>query len=209
MGDKDYQICDAAALESVIGEPMDIARQKVTTQINDAMKAFIAASPLAMVSTIDENGRVDVSPKGDPAGFVQVDGNGDLLIPERPGNRLTFGFHNILRNREIGLLFLAPHQRETLRIKGTATLHRDPDVLDSMSVNGRPALLYTRVEVNECFFHCGKALIRSNLWQPDHWPEKTGSIVSVYRLIGKEARNAEEERKAEAALERTYTDELY
>ena len=209
MSDGRYQIRDAAALESAVGKPMKFLREKVETELNDAMKAFIAASPLVMVSTIDAKGRVDVSPKGDPAGFVEIDGEGNLLIPERPGNRLTFGFHNILRNGEIGLLFLATHQRETLRIKGTATIHRDPEVLASMRVKGRPALLYTRVEVKECFFHCGKAVIRSHLWQPDHWPEKTGSIVSVFRLIGKEARDEEQARRGEAALERTYIEELY
>lgn len=107
------------------------------------------------------------------------------------------------------MIFLAPHQRETLRIKGKATLHNDPEMLEAMSAKGRPALLYTRVEVEECFFHCGKALIRSHLWEPERWPEKVPSIVSGHRLLGKEARDAEQARKTDAALERSYVDDLY
>ena len=98
---------------------------------------------------------------------------------------------------------------ETLRIKGKATLHTDPEVLEAMSVKGRPALLYTRVKVEKCFFHCGKALIRSHLWEPARWPEKLPSIVSGHRLLGKEARDEEQARKTNAALEQSYTDDLY
>ena len=122
MSDERYRIQDEAALESLVGKPFDFLIEKLDPKLDDAMKTFVRASSLAIVSTIDANGRVDVSPKGDPAGFVQIDGEGDLLIPERVGNRLTFGFRNILRNGKVGLIFLAPHQRETLRIKGTATV---------------------------------------------------------------------------------------
>ena len=196
MSDDRYWIRDEASLEAVIGKPMKFLHEKVDAKLDDVMKEFIAASSLVMVSTIDVNGRVDVTPKGDPAGFVEVDGDGALLIPERTGNRLTFGFRNLLRNAQIGLIFLAPHQRETLRVKGEATIHRDPEILESMSVKGRPALLYTRVQVKECFFHCGKALIRSHLWEPERWPQKTRSIVSAHRLIGKKAKD--EGRRARA-----------
>ena len=209
MADDRYKIQDEATLEHLVGKPFDFLIEKVAPRLNEPMQAFIEASSLAIVSTIDSNGRADVSPKGDSPGFVQVNEEGNLLIPERVGNRLTFGFRNILRNGSIGLIFLAPHQRETLRIKGTATLHTDPDVLEAMTVKGRPALLYTRVEVQECFFHCGKALIRSHLWEPDRWPKKRPSIVSAHRLLGKEARDEEEARKTDAALERSYAEDLY
>jgi uncharacterized protein len=183
-----HQITDPAVLQNLLGEPLDFVRAKVMTGLNYAMRAFIGKSPLAFVSTIDAAGRVDVSPKGDPAGFVEVDADGNLLIPERPGNRLIFGFHNILRNGEIGLLFIVPNQRETLRVKGVATLHADPEVLGRMQVNGKPALLYTHVRITECFFHCGKALIRSNLWKRLE-PERIQQI--------------------EAALEDSYANHLY
>ena len=168
MSDK-WLVEDEAGLESLIGQPIEFVRGKVLTQLNEAMKEFIRRSPLLFVSTIDANGAPDVSPKGDPEGFVEIDASGNLLIPERPGNRLAFGFRNILRNPQIGLIFIVPNQRETLRVKGAAKLRRDPDVLAQLQVNGKPALLYAHVDVRECFFHCGKALIRSHLWEPGQW----------------------------------------
>ena len=146
-------------LESVIGLPKEIVRAKVLTQLDEVMKEFIGKSPLVFISSIDANGHVDISPKGDPCGFVKIDASGNLLIPERPGNKLTFGFRNILRNGEIGLIFIVPNQRETLRVKGIATLHNEPSVLAKLQVNNKPALLCTYVDVKECFMHCGKALI--------------------------------------------------
>lgn len=125
-------ITDEAALEAVIGEPMEMVHAKVQTSLGEAMRQFNSCSPLALIATVDETGLPDVSPKGDPAGFVEVDEAGDLLIPERPGNKLTFGFRNILRNGKTGLIFLAPNQKETLRVKGEASLHTDPEVLASM-----------------------------------------------------------------------------
>jgi uncharacterized protein len=196
-------------IETLLGEPMEFVRMKVRDRLDDAMTTFIGHSPLAFISTIDEHGHVDVSPKGDPPGFVQVDERGDLLIPERLGNRLTFGFRNILRNGEIGLLFVVPTERETLRVKGRATLHHDPDLLETMAVGGKPALLYTRVRVQECFFHCGKALIRSKLWQPDTWGEPKRSLGArgFAALAGEpdEATVAATSRR----LEQSYCDDLY
>lgn len=204
----DYRISDPAALAAIIGEPMEFVRAKVGPQLNDAMRAFIARSPLAFIATIDESGRVDVSPKGDPAGFVEVDGQGNLLIPERLGNRLTFGLQNILRNGEIGLIFVVPNQRESLRVKGIATLHNDPIVLERMSVKGKPALLYTHVEVKECFFHCGKALIRSSLWNPAEWDVAERSIAAR-QMAGQIVPDEQRVRMTEAALEDSYINHLY
>jgi PPOX class probable FMN-dependent enzyme len=202
-------ITTEAELEAVLGEPMEFVRKKVRDRLDDAMRTFIANSPLAFVSTIDESGRLDVSPKGDPPGFVSVDDDGDLLIPERLGNRLTFGFRNILRNGEIGILFVVPTERETLRVKGRATLHRDPDVIAGMAVGGRPALMYTRVHVQECFFHCGKALIRSKLWQPESWgdPARTLGARGFASLAGEPGDATLAVTKQ--LLEQSYCDELY
>ena len=207
MNDK-YTITDESQLDAIIGEPMDFVRVKIASHLDEVMKAFIARSPLIFVSTIDTHGHVDVSPKGDPGGFVQVDDRGNLLIPERPGNKLTFGFRNILRNGQIGLIFVVPNQRETLRVKGLASLHNDPELLNLMRVNDKPALLYTYVEVRECFFHCGKALIRSRLWQPEFWDNTTESLGArqFSSLSGgsEDAYNTTMER-----LEKSYRDELY
>jgi PPOX class probable FMN-dependent enzyme len=202
-------ITTEAALEALLGEPMEYVRLKVRDRLDDGMTTFISHSPLALISTIDEHGRVDVSPKGDPPGFVMVDGDGDLLIPERLGNRLTFGLRNILRNGQIGLLFVVPTERETLRVKGRATLHHDPEVLEGMSVGGRPALMYTRVRVEECFFHCGKALIRSKLWQPDSWGDPARSLGA--RGFAALAGKTDDSTVAAISerLEQSYCDDLY
>jgi len=202
------EITDEAMLEELLGEPMEFVRVKVRKELDEVMKDFIRRSPLAFVATEDEGGDIDVSPKGDPAGFVEVTEDGSLLIPERPGNRLTFGFRNILRNSRIGLIFVVPHQRETLRVKGRATIHHDPAIETRMQVNGKPALLHTRVEVTECFFHCGKALIRSHLWQPDKWPEETRSIAA--RSFGSMMATDEADvAQTEALLDKAYREELY
>lgn len=203
-----FQISNEGELRAIIGEPMEFVRAKVAVALNDAMKAFVANSPLVFVSTIDARGNVDVSPKGDPAGFVEVAAPDELLIPERLGNRLTFGFSNILRNGRIGLLFVAPGQLESLRVKGRATLHNDPTVLQRMQVLGKPALLFTRVRIEECFFHCGKALVRSRLWHPEDWKPEAHSIAARQFAPG-EAPNEEGVKRTEAALARSYKNELY
>jgi PPOX class probable FMN-dependent enzyme len=212
MREPGYQIGDEAALEALIGAPMEFVRAKVLTRLNPAMRQFIHRSPLVLVSTVDAEGRLDVSPKGDPEGFVAIDAEGNLLIPERPGNKLSFGFRNILRagagGGEIGLIFLVPNQRETLRVKGRATLHADPDLLRAMQVGGKPALLCTYVRVSECFFHCGKALIRSKLWQPEAWDADKRSIAAR-GLMGEGTLDDSAVRQTEERLERAYTDDLY
>ncbi len=202
------RITDVAGLRAIIGEPLDFVKAKLGNKLNAAMQDFIRKSPLLLVGTYDAEDRIDISPKGDPGGFVEIESATTLLIPERPGNRLTFGFNNILNNGKIGLLFIAPNQRETLRIKGTGTLHTDQDVLARMAVGGKPALLYTRVEISECFFHCGKALIRSHLWQPDKWDTETKSIAAR-QFAGDIVPNAEGVARTEAALDHSYTTTLY
>lgn len=203
-----YEIKTESELESIIGPPMDV-KAKILTQLDELMKEFISKSPLVFISTIDANGHVDVSPKGDPCGFIEIDANGNLLIPDRPGNRLTFGFRNILRNGEIGLIFLAPNQRETLRVKGVATLHNDPVVLDSLQVNKKPALLCTYVEVKECFMHCGKALVRSKLWQPEYWDTSTDSIGAKQLAPALGGAGDGSVQRTKDILDKAYTDELY
>src|SRR5690606_16113617 len=207
--DTQHVIRNESELESVIGPPMEV-RAKIRPQLDEVMKEFIGRSPLVFVSTIDANGHVDVSPKGDPCGFVKIDAAGNLLIPDRPGNRLTFGFRNILRNGQIGLIFVVPNQRETLRVKGIATLHKDPGLLAAMQVNGKPALLCTYVEVKECFMHCGKALVRSKLWQPQEWDTFRDSLGArqLAPVFGGDA-SERAVQTTEKLLEKAYKDELY
>ena len=126
------------------------------------------------MATADAHGNLDVSPKGDPAGFVHVLDARTLAIPDRPGNRRVDGFHNLLADPHIGLLFLIPGRGDTLRINGRATLVRDADFFDDMVVRGNRPALATVVEIDEVFFHCSKAFLRSQLWDAATWdPEGT------------------------------------
>jgi len=137
--------------------------------LDENARQFISESPLILVATADRRFNIDVSPKGDAPGFVHMENSSTLLIPERSGNRLTYGFQNLLDTGSIGLIFLIPGVRETLRVNGSAVLTREPALLQKFAVGGKAALLCTRVAIKECFFHCAKALIRSKLWQPEHW----------------------------------------
>jgi uncharacterized protein len=168
MGNE-WNVDRADQIAEILGQPVAGVAAKVADRLDPMSRDFIAHSPLVLVSTFDAAGRLDVSPKGDAPGFCHVADDRTLLIPDRKGNKLAFGFRNILETRRIGLLFLVPRVRETLRVNGSAEITRDPALLERLSARGNPALLCTRVHIEECFLHCGKALIRSNLWQPEHW----------------------------------------
>ena len=159
-------------LRDVVGHPHPATEQKKSAELTRDAIDFISTSPLLLLATSSANGATDVSPKGDDAGFVSVDEHNNLLIPDRRGNRLVDGHLNILQNPEVGLIFIVPNTRETLRVNGTAELIVDERLQKTMANQNHPAVLITRVKVRECFFHCGKALIRSHLWQPDTWPAK-------------------------------------
>lgn len=158
-------------LEAAVGSPHPRLQEKVLSAVDEYARAFIERSPLIVLSTADGAGRLDSSPKGDDPGFVTVVDEKTLLIPDRPGNKLAYGHRNVLENPQVSVLFLIPDTRETLRVNGRAELTADADVLEELAARGKPATLATRVSVDECFFHCGKALIRSRLWQPDSWGE--------------------------------------
>jgi predicted pyridoxine 5'-phosphate oxidase superfamily flavin-nucleotide-binding protein len=129
------------------------------------------------------------------------------VIPDRPGNRLVFGHLNILENPKMGLLFLTPGTPETLRVNGIAELTADPQVLQRLAARGKPALLAIRVHVEECFFHCGKALLRSQLWKPESWPER--QEVSFGRMFAKKIGADESAARAiDEAVEADYRDNL-
>ncbi|MCR9106295.1 MAG: pyridoxamine 5'-phosphate oxidase family protein [Gammaproteobacteria bacterium] len=204
----DHAITDAEQLRALIGEPMDLLDLKMRSELDEQMKQYVRLSPLIFVTTLDAQGRPDVSPKGDPAGFVHIDAQGRLLIPERPGNRLTFGFNNILRDNRIGLIFIVPGVRETLRVKGRASLHKDPEVLAAMAVNGKPAIMFTCIEVEDAFFHCGKAMIRSRAWKPEFWNSSDESHMAK-QFAATMNGDAELAKSIEAEIEKNYGDELY
>ena len=165
----EYEIKSVDELISVIGVPLGSAKEVEREHLDEPMREFIARSPMVFLSTVDGDGLLDISPKGDAPGFVLVENEKTLHIPDRPGNKLIYGFKNILANRNVGLIFVIPKRRETLRVKGLAKITRDPDLLKRLEAQGTPPLLCTSVTVETCFFHCGTAMVRSKLWQHDAW----------------------------------------
>ena len=214
MADR-WRIESPEQIAEILGAPVPGVAAKVMDRLDATSRDFIASSPLVLVSTVDAAGRVDVSPKGDAPGFCHVADDRTLLLPDRKGNKLAFGFQNILQTGRIGLLFLLPRVRETLRINGSAEITREPALLERLSAQGKPALLCTRIHVEECFMHCGKALIRSDLWQPERWqhpPDVSFGRQMRDRAIasGRPESEAEQGKKVVDELaEQAYRDELY
>ena len=159
-------VADEAALRALIGEPADIVRAKVTDRVNDLTRRFIDLSPFLCLATSAPDGTCDVSPRGDPAGFVRVIDDRTLLIPERPGNRLADSLRNILGNPNVALLFIVPGVGDTLRVNGRASLVTDAELLAPCVVEGKVPKLGLLVEIDEVFTHCSKAFLRSQLWDP-------------------------------------------
>ena len=160
------------ALRKIIGSPNEQVPLKIHRELNARAIEFIGKSPMLMLATSDAAGRPTVSPKGDLPGFVQVEDRRTLRIPERKGNKLIFSLTHILENPHVGLIFLVPGTSETLRVQGTAELLDDADWRVTLAARGSPALLTMRVTVTECYFHCAKAFLRSDLWKPETWPQK-------------------------------------
>jgi PPOX class probable FMN-dependent enzyme len=172
MPDNDpYKITDLSQIREQVGEPMEQLELKILDHIDDFAADFIKECPFLVLATVDAEGNLDASPKGDSAGFVEISGEREILIPDRPGNKLVYGHRNILQNPHVAVLFIRPGTNETLRVNGTAELTRDPAVLERLAARGKSAPLAIRVTVDECFFHCAKAFIRSDLWKPDKWLE--------------------------------------
>jgi len=159
-----------ADLRRIIAEPRPTTFKKILDALDEQSIEFLKRCPFALVGTTAEDGTIEVSPKGDEPGFIRVEDPQTLLIPERIGNNLAFGLSNIVANGKIGLIALVPATGETLRISGTAEVFDDPELVQSLSSLGKPALLATRVHIKHCYFHCARSILRANLWKPEAWP---------------------------------------
>ncbi|MEU0536213.1 MSMEG_1061 family FMN-dependent PPOX-type flavoprotein [Amycolatopsis tolypomycina] len=156
----------AAEVRARLGEPEAMIKAKIGDRIDAHARRFIAHSPFLTLATADAAGRADCSPRGDYPGFVKVLDERTLALPDRPGNKIADSFRNIAENDGVGLLFFVPGMRETLRVNGSAYVTDDPDVLARMRTEAKAPELAIVVDVAECYFHCGRALIRSRLWDP-------------------------------------------
>lgn len=179
-------------LRAIVGHPTAAVAKKVTARLSETQQGWLRQSPLGFVATTDAHGRVDVSPKGDPPGFVQIIDDTTIAIPERPGNRRADGYLNILERPHVGSVFVIPGRGDTLRINGTARILSDADYFEDMAVNGKRPILALEIAVEEVFFHCPKAFLRSEAWKPESWnPTAVPSVAQMAKAFKPDQTQAE------------------
>jgi PPOX class probable FMN-dependent enzyme len=192
-------------LVGLLGEPNQRARDKGRTALLDVDRDWLAATPFCVLATSSVRGECDASPKGDPAGqLVHVIDDRTIAIAERPGNKRADGYKNILENPHVGLTFFIPGRGDTLRINGRARLVSSAPFFDEMLVKGHRPILAVVVEIEEIFFHCAKAFLRSGLWKPETWDPN--SIVPRRAVI---AHTVERNEMTLEELEEYYKPENY
>ena len=197
-------IDDEATLRALLGEPTPLVCSKIAERLNPLTRQLIARSPFVLLATADEHGRCDVSPRGDPAGFVRVLDDATLLIPERPGNRLADSLTNILTNPHVGLLFVIPGVSDTFRVNGRATLTHDPALLVPCAVEGKAPKIGILVDIEAAYTHCSKAFLRSQLWDPARFVARSelpspGQVFKAVRGDDFDAETYDAERAARYA----------
>jgi PPOX class probable FMN-dependent enzyme len=166
-------LTDEAQLREIVGTPTEVVVSKIADALNDLTRQFIERSPFVCVATASPDGGLDVSPRGDPAGFVRILDERTLLMPDRPGNRIADTLGNLLSDPRIALLFLIPGVGDTFRVNGRATIVDDPELLAPSAVDGKVPALGILISIEEAYTQCPKALIRSDLWNPDRHIERS------------------------------------
>lgn len=200
-------LATAAALRAHYGPPRPLAAAKSLDRLDDWARRFIALSPFCVIASADAEGRCDATPRGDAPGFVRVIDDRTLAIPDRRGNNRVDTLLNVIANPRVGLLFFVPGVRETLRVNGRAHVTTAADLLVAMAVQGKLPAAAVVVAVEEVFFHCGKALIRSDLWNPArHVPP--GTIPPIGRIVAEQVGGIDAA-AAEADTLAGYRDRLY
>jgi PPOX class probable FMN-dependent enzyme len=201
------EICSLTELLATYPEPSMLAFKKELAHIDRQARAFIARSSFLVIATADADGWPDASPRGDPPGFVVVEDEHRLLMPDRPGNNRVDSFRNLVVNPKIGMLFFVPGHAHSLRINGEARIVTDTALRERFAVNGKPARAVVEVTARQVFFHCGKSLIRSKLWDPEHWPSRDG-LLSLGRAIADQVPGIDGD-KAEAFVAESIRERLY
>jgi PPOX class probable FMN-dependent enzyme len=181
-------------LRALIGGPAELSCAKISHRLNPMTRLFIERAPFVCIATSDLAGNCDLSPRGDPAGFVRILDDRTLLMPERPGNRLADSLRNMLANPHVGLLFIVPGVTDTFRVNGRATVTVDADLLAPCAVEGKPPLLGVLVDIDEAYTQCSKAFMRSHFWDPQRFVDPTTMPTGgqVHRAIQGQEFDAEE-----------------
>jgi uncharacterized protein len=164
---------DEPQLREMLGEPAELVKNKIADRLNPLTRQFVERSPFVVVASGRPDGGLDVSPRGDPAGFVRILDERTLLLPDRPGNKLADTLSNLLADDRIALLFLIPGVNDTFRVNGRARIVDDPELLAESEVEGKVPQLGILVEVEEAYTQCPKAFLRSELWNPERHIERS------------------------------------
>jgi PPOX class probable FMN-dependent enzyme len=200
-------VSDATELRELVGTPVKRVAEKVRDSLGPLDLQWLEAAPFCLIATSAADGTCDVSPKGDPPGFVHVVDDRTIAIPDRPGNRRVDGFENVLENPHVGLIFMIPGRTDTLRINGSARLVRDAPFFDELIVGGHRPKLALVIDVEEVFYHCSKAFLRSALWDPATWaPRRVPSRARIAQAIEQPDATLEE---LEAYYGPSYAENLY
>jgi PPOX class probable FMN-dependent enzyme len=165
----EIEITDEAQLRELYGYPAERAATKERKALHEVDRAYLAASPFCLIATAGADGTCDVSPKGDPPGFTHIIDETTIAVPDRPGNKRVDGWRNVLANPHVGLIYFVPGRGDTLRINGRARLVREAPFFDALVVKGHRPRLAMIVHIEQIFFHCAKAFMRSHLWEPETW----------------------------------------
>lgn len=201
-------ITDEAQLRTIIPPPAEMISKKAIRVIDEHCRAFIERSPFILIASSDANGNLDVSPKGDPAGFVQILDEKTLAIPDRVGNGRVDTIRNIIETKNVGLLFMLPGKGETLRVNGTAKIVRDGWLREQLAYKGKSPDLAIVVTVKEAFMHCAKCVYRSHLWDAESQPDLNG-LASLAQILKDHSKFNIDVNEFQLEIDEEYRNELY
>lgn len=208
----DHVIRDEESLRGLFHSVGPLAALKSMPALDKHAQEFIRRAPFLCLGTQGIEGKADVSPRGDPVGFVRILDSRTLAIPDRPGNNRLDSMANIVANPNVGLLFIIPGFDDTLRVNGRATLTTDPELLQSLAVEGRAPRLAIVVEIAEVFMHCAKAFRRSHLWDPAHFQDRS-EMPTLAKIVLDQTTGAPEDagemRRIDDELEEDYRKSMY
>lgn len=195
-------------LREIMGEPSERVSRKVIDHLDDVCCRFIAASPYAIVGSVGRDGLVDLSPRGDPAGFVHVLDDKHLVIPDRLGNKRADTFEALLVNPAVCIFFMIPGYSYTLRVAGQGLIARDETLQEKLAVQGRQPQLLLVVRVEEAFMHCAKSMARADIWQPDRWPD-TSDVPSLAEAMVAHGRLSDAREQMQSLIDYDFENRMY
>lgn len=210
--DPTFVVSDEQALRALFPPTHDLAARKCMPALDAHAQDFIRRSPFVCIGTQGRDGQADVSPRGDPVGFVKILDDRTIAIPDRPGNNRLDTLANIVANPNVGVLFIVPGYDDTLRVNGRAQVVTDPDLLESMAVNDRIPTVAIVIRVQEAFLHCAKAFRRSHLWDPAQFQDRK-EMPTLSKIILDQTTGAPsdpvEMQKIDDDLEEDYKNSMY